>query len=324
MLNTALPYLVIASALSLLALIAAFSQIKTEGLAWQETYYGPRLDSVAAGTAPAPDQHRLLGEGLAGVALRIARSLELPRPVGLSLVALRVTQNLAIFFLAFAFYRRLGIAPYAALLGLSALAWGMTQTNHGADLAFSAYNDLLLYLAAALALLANRTAWIPLLAVLAALNRETGFLLPIVALAAARDPKALRHGAIAVAAFVGTYAFLRIALPRPGFFIEHGATPGFALLRANLTTPEAWGHALGAVGILPLLAWLSRRGWHPLLSPLFWAIVPAWFTIHLVAAPLDPSRVLLLPQVLVFIPGLLCGLAWWRDSAPARDERLLA
>lgn len=324
MLKIALPYAAIASALVLLSLIAAFSQIKMEGLAWQEANYVPRLNAVLSGTAPAPDQYRLLGEGLAGMVISVVRALDLPRPEGLALVALRIAQNLAIFFLAFLFYRQLGIATYAALLGLSALAWGMTQANHGADLAFSAYNDLLLYLAAAMALLANRTAWIPLLAVLAALNRETGLLVPIVALAAARDPKALRHGAVALAAFVATYVLLRIALPRPGIFIEHGATPGLALLRANLTTPDAWGHAFGAVGILPVLAWLSRRGWHPILGPLFWAIVPLWLTVHLVAAPLDPSRVLLLPQVLVFIPGLLCGLAWWRESSPERDERLLA
>jgi hypothetical protein len=90
-------------------------------------------------------------------------------------------------------------------------------------------------------------------------------------------------------------------------------------LAYNLTQGNAWGHALGALGIIPALALLSWQGWHPLLKPLFWSVAPAWFIAHLFFSPLDQSRVLLLPQILVFIPGLLCGLAYWSRR---REERL--
>ena len=308
------------SALLLLSLIVGFSQIKTEGLGWQEANYLPRLEAVVAGEAPAPWQYRVLTDNLVLVVCRAAEAMGIPRPVGLSFVALRLLQNMALFVLAFFYYRKLGLHAYAVVIGLSALAWGMTQSNYGSDLAFNAYTDILFYLGAALVLLQRRYEWLIPITVLAALNRETSGLLPVMALACAaplfhtaRPNHDLLRNAVTA---LGLYAAIQLVLwlyfgIREWAVHPAGTTPGLSMLRYNLGNDAAWGHVAGTLGIVPVLALLSYRVWHPLLRPLFWAVVPLWLLIHLFCAPLDESRVLLLPQILVFIPGMLCGLAHW-------------
>ena len=57
--------------------------------------------------------------GAANAAVATVRAAEwsgLPRPVGLSFVALRLIQNLLLFGLSYAFYRKLGIPAYSALM----------------------------------------------------------------------------------------------------------------------------------------------------------------------------------------------------------------
>lgn len=323
----------IALALILLSLITGFSQIKTEGLAWQEANYWPRLEAVAKGTAPAPDQYRVLTDRLVVVAVKSAEAIGLPRPVGLTFVALRIAQNLLLFGLAFIFYRKLGIHPYPAVLGLSALAWGMTQANYGADLGFNASTDVMLYLGAALALVSGRPSWLVPITVVAALNRESSILIPYMALAFAvrRKPRPTLDKTFAGPAFAALAAWCVILIAlhvslgaRPWALHESGAAPGFSFLRYNLTNRDAWEHGFGMVGILPLLALLSWRGWSPLLRPIFWSVVPLWCAATLFYAPVDQSRVLLLPQVLVFIPGLLCGLTYWRERRENNVPGLLA
>ncbi len=331
--NSILKTAPIALALILLSLITGFSQIKTEGLAWQEANYWPRLEAVARGTAPAPDQYRVFTDRMVVLAVKAVEALELPRPVGLTFIALRLFQNLLLFGLAYAFYRRLGIPPYPTVLGVSALAWGMTQANYGADLGFNASTDTLLYLSAALALVCGRPAWLVPITAIAVLNRESSILIPYMALACAvrREPRLTLDKAIAAPAFASlvVWCLLFVALhfslgSRPWSLHESGAAPGFEILRYNLTNRDAWEHGFGILGFLPLLALLSWRGWAPPLKPVFWSVVPLWCIAQLFCAPLDQSRVLLLPQVLVFVPGVLCGLAYWRERQEKCARGILA
>ena len=319
-------------ALVLLSLITGFSQIKTEGLAWQEANYLPRLEAAANHTAPAPWQYRVLTDRLVLAVCHLAVDLGLPRPIGLTFVTLRLLQNLALFGLAFVFYRRLGIGAFLAILGLSAVAWGMTQANYGSTLAFAAYTDLLLYLAAALALLEGRYRWIVPITLVAALNRETSGLIPVMALAYAYARKREGHAgrdvarpaALALGLYFLIFAGLRLGYGvRPWVGDETGADPTFGFLLHNLTNDTAWGHAAGVLGIIPILALLTYRMWHPLLRPVFWSVAPAWILIHLLLVPLGESRALLLPQLLIFIPGLLCGIQHLREHPTHDPDGLL-
>ncbi len=324
--------LAVVIALALLSLITGFSQVKTEGLAWQEANYLPRLEAAANHTAPAPWQYRVLTDRLVLAACHLAEDLGLPRPIGLTFVALRLLQNMALFGLAFVFYRRLGIDAYLAVLGLSAVAWGMTQANYGSTLAFDAYTDILFYLVAALAMLAGRYGWIIPITILATLNRETSSLIPVMALAFAcsqkrqgEDSRGLfRPAAIALGLYFLIFAGLRLSYGvRAWVGDEMGADPTFGFLLHNLTSDTAWGHVAGVLGVVPILALLTYRAWHPLLRPVFWSVAPVWILIHLFLVPLGESRALLLPQILVFVPGLLCGIQFARQRSEESPRGLL-
>lgn len=318
--------------LILLSLLAGFSQIKTEGLSWQETHYLPRLEAVVAGEAASPWQYRPLTNHLVLWACRGAEIIGLPRATGVTFVAIRVAQNFALFLLAFLLYRRLGIGAYAAILGLMALTWGMTQANYGTDLAFDAYTDILCYLLAALLLLARRFGWLVPLTALAALNRETSGLIPVMVVASGTtlrprlgiDRAFAGPAGMALAIYVLIVGGLRLWYgSQPWVGWEAGASVPFGFLKYNLTHHIAWGHTAGVLGIVPLLALACYRVWHPDLRAWFWAVVPAWALLHLFLAPLDESRVVLLPQVLVFIPGMLCGIQYLRTAENAGPRGLL-
>lgn len=325
--NRAAAVAAVLAAITLLGLLAGFSQIKTEGLSWQETHYLPRLEAIAAGTAPAPAQYRLLTNRAVLLTVRLAEDWGLPRPAGLAFIAWRLALNFAVLGLAYAFYRSLGIAPWLALLGLSALTWGMTQANYGSDLAQDASADIAFYLAAVLAIRARRYAWIPAITLLSALNRETAGLIPVMLLASAvtrtpqfgLDRQMARYGAIALAVYgLAAVAILAAFGIRPWEGLATGASPYTGFLFHNLSSDAAWGHSVGVLGIVPLLALWVWRAWPDFLRPIMWSVVPAWCLLHLFLAPLDQARVLLLPQALVFLPALLYAIQEARTPLPQR------
>ena len=145
--------------------------------------------------------------------------------VALGFVAFRILQNLAIFSLAAVYYRKLGLGRSAVLLGLSAVAWGMTNARYDSDLSLNTYSDVLFYLAAALLILAGRLVWMAPLMVAAALNRETSGLIPMMLLASGIgvrrpgeriSPRLVAWPLALLACFALTYLGVRFMLgPRP-------------------------------------------------------------------------------------------------------------
>jgi len=318
---------------ALLSFITVFNQVKTLGLSWQEEHYTARLEAVVNGMADSPWQYRVLSDALTLGVCRFFAWIGAPRSVGLAMVFVRLAQNTAIFILAVAYYRRLGIPVYTALLGIMALAWGMTHSNFNSDLAVNTYTDVLLYLCAGIAITGRRPAWILPITVLGALNRETSGLIPIMLLAASVEHAGglparntpdvlaipgtglfiqrgiLAVGLLSLAAYTAVFLGLRIY-----FGVRHwipysaGVHQGWELLAFNLRYDRTWGHLAGTLGIMPILALAARPWWRRPLGAFAWAIVPAWLVIHLCLSALAESRVLLVPQVLVFIPAALCGL----------------
>src|SRR5262249_54500830 len=147
-----------------------------------------------------------------------ARALPFAHSVAVVLIAFRLLQNLALFLLAAAYYRRLGIPVYAALIGLSILAWSISYSYYDADVQFNTWFDVSFYLAAALAIMARRDWLILPITILAALNRETGGLVPMMLLAARFTPRPgalLRDrsvwiGVASLAAYGGIFVLLRL------------------------------------------------------------------------------------------------------------------
>jgi hypothetical protein len=314
----------------LLSLIAGFNQVKAMGLAWQEEHYLPRLERVAAGEAGSPWQYRVLSDYAALGAVRTAEAAGVPRAAGVTFVAIRVAQNVAIFLLLFGYMRALGIGAYAALLGMMALAWAMTQANYNSDLAINTYSDVLFYLLAGWCVV-RRLAW-PVLPItmLAALNRETSGLIPVMLLAAAyywpqgrERASAVRWGAASLAAWAVVFVGLRLWFGARGWEVHpSGTEQGIALLWYNLSFDRSWAHLAGTFSILPVLAWLGWRGAPDALRAFAVALLPVWITVHFLYSAVAETRLFLVPLVVVVIP--LAMLAVQRlpegEAAPVHLE----
>lgn len=270
-----------------------------------------RHRAVLDGTSGDPWQYRVLSEYLVEGVLQAYARLHAPRPILLGFVGFRLLQNLLLFALAAAYWRRLRLNVYSTLLGLGVLAWSMTHMLYDSDLSLNTYTDAIAYLAAALLILAGRWWAVVPLTALAALNRETSGLIPVMLLAVAatevspdRRRRGYLVGMIALAVFGVTYLGLRYAYgPRPAA-VGLTASP----LQVNLLNPHAWAQMILAFGVLPLLVFLSFRAWPRPLKTFFWAVVPIWTAVHLLYAHMAETRLFLVPLALVFVPGALYGV----------------
>jgi hypothetical protein len=224
-----------------------------------------------------------------------------------------VLQNVAIFGLAWLFYRRLGLGPPAAALGLVLIAYAMTQALYNVGLAFDTYSDVVVYLAAAVLILDRRYAWIVPLTVVGALNRETCALVPVMLLATGvrlgvrseEGRRAALVGLAALAAFGVTIAAVRIAVGPGKLILPYGHHPGWDLFEFNVTRGLTWDFVFRTVTVVPLVALWHYRRWPAALRSFALAVVPVWVAVHLFAAVIAETRLLLVPYALVLVPGAL-------------------
>jgi hypothetical protein len=172
-------------------------------------------------------------------------------------------------------------------------------------------------LLAGLVILYEKPVWLIPIMVLAALNRETSGLIPLMLLVYSflKEGKAglVKKSTISIvgaslAVFTVIFVGLRLAYGAQPFISAYGIYPGIHMFNNNVGRSITWVHGLATLGIIPLLALFVYPYWQTSLKAFGWAIVPLWFIIHLFTAILAESRLLLAPQVLVFIPGVLAGL----------------
>lgn len=272
-----------------------------------------------------PWRFRLLTEwGVDGV-LRATRALGLPHPVAVAFLGFRMLQNALIFALGWVYYRRLGARRFVAAVGLALVAWSFTQALLHAGLAFNSYSDVAFYLLAALLIMDGRYAWIVPLTVLAALNRETAGLIPLMLLAhgwrlgrrTAEGRRAALLGAAALAAFGATIAIVRVAVGPADLILGNGHHPGFDMFGYNVFRGLTWNYLFQTLNVVPLLAVAALPSWPRTLRAFGLAIAPIWLLVHVFTGVLAESRLVLVPMVLVFVPGVLAALS---PRQPAADQ----
>lgn len=315
---------------ALLGLMTAFNHVKHRGLAVYETEYLGHLRAVTAGEAAGPEQRRPLAAWTGLLGARAAAAAGIPRPEGSALAALRIVQNTAIFLLLLAYCAALGLGPTHGLLGAMALAWGMTRANHGGGLELDHYNEIILLLAGLLLLLKRRPAWLVPVAALAALNRETGLLLPAagLAMALAADPRPAsvrsRAAACCVAAFLvagGIRLMLWAAYPAGP---ATGAPGALEQLAANLAQDETYLRFFGVAMLTPLIAAAAPGAWPRPLRALAIAFLPLWCLYHACASALPEAWMWLAPHALVVIPAALAVIGGagvrTRPADPAQTQ----
>jgi hypothetical protein len=292
-----------------------------------------RHRGVLEDTVGDPWNYRLLSEWGAELFYDGARELGSDRPEKTGFLAFRVVQNIAIFWLAWLLLRRLEFTRSAAALGLGLIAWAMTQSLHDTGLSFNTYTEIAAYLAAGVLVLDRRWAWLVPLCALAALNRETSGLIPVMAFAVAavdglRTPAGRRgaiHAAAALAAFVAVVAAVRIGRGPAELIEVHGQRPGTGMFYFNLDRGVTWEMAFRTLNIVPFVALAGLARWPRELKAIGLAVIPVWVVVHAFGSVLAESRLLLVPYALVLVPGALFAVAGhappFVTPAPARERQ---
>lgn len=318
--------LLVAGCAVLLSVFTVYYQMNFMGLEWYETVQWERTQQVVHGESGTPWQYRLFTESIVYGTVRLFEQLGLPRPVGVAFVLIRFLQNAVAFTLAVYFYRKLGLTVIEGLLGVSLLAWGMCHGLYDGDLTFNTYTDISLFLTAGLLILGRRVYWLIPLMVVGSLNRETSGCIAFMFLFSSiifneriRIPKeSFLVFCILLCIWTAIVGGLRLSFGiRPYIVPTAGKHPILPLLMFNLTWWRTWVFLFATLGIVPFLALASWRGWPGILKCFFWAVVPVWFPIHFCLAHAPETRLFLVPQVLVFIPGALFGIRFW--AAKSRE-----
>ncbi|MBI2759287.1 MAG: hypothetical protein HYX49_11490 [Chloroflexi bacterium] len=279
---------------------------------------------ILRGQAPNPWQYRILSEIVAEFFIFIFSFLPLQRAVVLGFIVFRVLQNIVIFLVAFALYKRLSHSNGMALLGIVLLAGTMRGAFYDADLAFNTYFDVIFYLLAALLILNRHYFWVVILTVFASLNRETSGLIPFLLLAAILNDnqpakKNLTPFFISLAVFFAVFSALRFLIPDRPLFIPYGQPPGPALLIYNLTREFTWNQLFQTLGLIPIIGMLFYFTWPSLWRNYFLVLCPVWFAIHIWASVVGETRLFLVPQALIFIPGSLFALKYVKAFNQLRE-----
>ena len=278
-----------------------------------------RHRSIIEGQAGDPWQYRVLSAYLIEGFIHLLNLASVPSSHVLAFIGLRFILDSAIFLAAFVYFRRLGVTLPNALIGILLFAWGVSYSHYDSDLQFSTFFDILFYLLAGIAMISGRTSWIFVITALAALNRETSGLIPFMYLsaglivpAASSRLQVVGRFVLLLALYLIVFVGLRMAYGDQTLIVPHGHAPGLALLGYNLFRSVSWWQCLATLSVIPVLACAGYSKWPTHLRVFFWTVVPAWFLIHLVGAVIAETRLLLVPQVLVFIPGLMI---WAQQSA---------
>lgn len=300
----------------LLSIATTFAQVDDVTLHFIKNQQDKVHEQMMGGTAGNPWQYRILADWMVSYLIRFLFDIDFPAPKANAYVAFRFLQCMLIFISAGVYYKRLGLPLLANLVGLSILAWGMSHSLYNSDLSLNVFFDIAFYLLAAVLILGGGSIWIPLLMIPAAFNRETSALIPLMLIAFAyfdRDgPRkikpALLYATTGMVFFVAIFFGLRLHYGEQTFLTADGYYPGVGLLVLNITRWVTWKESLITLGLVPVLAVFVYSSWSKTLKIFFWVVVPVWFGVHFIASLVAESRLLLVPQALVFIPGMLFGL----------------
>jgi hypothetical protein len=310
----------------LLSAATVYAQVNDVGLRFIKVQQAKVHEEMLQGAAGNPWQYRILADVMIEPLIRFLRARGYPNAEMVGFIVFRFMQILFALVAAGLYYRRLGLSAAGALLGLSILTWSMSLSLYNSDLSFNVFFDVAFYLIAAMLISNGQLVWIVVLMLPAALNRETSILIPVMLacyyLFERPSRSNLRPVWIAAAAGVLLYglifAILRVHYGPQQFLTADGYYPGFRLLLVNLTRLVTWEQLLVTLGIVPLLAILAYTKWPYALRIFFWVVVPVWVVIHFTAALVAETRLLLVPQALIFIPGAVFGLM---SSERSQDRR---
>ena len=297
------------------ALITLAAQEQALGLPYIEGEQLLRHSAVLNDTARNPWNYRVFSEWVVEPVLRASAALGSSHSVSWAFLFVRAVQNLLIFSMAWVFYRSSGLSPQRSLLGLIILSFCFTHVFYNADLSVNTYFDLLFFLVAGWLIVRARYEWIVPLSVMAALNRETGIYIPVMAASSllfvdGRRQKGAKRQAIAamIAAclFVGVTVALRLTLHKSaGWQNDWGNQPGLKTLLMNFKDINTIVGVPLTLSLLPLLPLVRFRSLPKLFQAWYLLMVPFWIAIHFIMVYAKETRYYLVPIAVVLIPAAI-------------------
>jgi hypothetical protein len=257
-----------------------------------------------------PWQYRVLSAWLVEFLVQVFKFTGTAEPYLKAFLGFRFIEHICIFIAAIIFYRHFTKSFYLILLSLVVMSYSMSLSTYDSDLSFNTYLDVLFYLTAAIVLFSDLNKWwfLPV-SVLAAFNRETGILIPVILMIFSIDFKNrkitsgqnLLISILSLAAFITIFFSLRIYY---GFKVNEVAD-GLTWIKFNLTDVKTYFYVFGTISILPLLILTGLNKIDYRLKIMFVFISPVWFGVHYLMVPVEESRLFLVPMVLIFIPCLI-------------------
>ncbi len=277
----------------------------------------PRLftwhEDMISGSAPAPNQYRILTPWLANLILPFI-------PNGSLLGAYFLIRALCIGLSLFVFdrYMRTWFSPGAAAAGALCLA-AVIPFGYYPMVQESDPLNLVVFVAAFLALARGRDFWLFPLVLVGTLNRETTAMIPAVYLLARWREKppvtvAVRTALLA-ACWAAVYGGLLLHYGRRGYYTEP------FMLRTNLDSWLPTAFVVLMFGVMWVLPWVALKHEPPtLLRRTAW-LAPLFVLLQYLVGVVAEVR-LFLPLAPIVIP-----LSWWvlfpeaRQAAPTGSSR---
>lgn len=300
--------IVVMSLVSVGAQVFQYGDTNTERLEYLRVNQLERHVAVLEQRAGDTWSYRVFSAWVVEAWLRMLESVQVA-DVALGFVTFRLVQNALLFALLIHWYSRIGFRADLIVLALTVLVWAMSHSNYGSDLSFNTYFDVIFYVLGMLALHAHALLIFVPLTLVAALNRETSALLPLLPLVLLWEGVSRRKVAGVVMAggviFALVYVGLRVWIGDVPISANHGVLD---LLPKNLTRPLPYFLLLLTYGAIPFLAWVYWNEWADRLKRVGMLVLPAWLIVHLLISRIAETRLFLVPFVIVILPGWLYGL----------------
>ncbi|MCL4529420.1 MAG: hypothetical protein M1282_08410 [Chloroflexi bacterium] len=153
-------------------------------------------------------------------------------------------------------------------------------------------------------------------------NREASGLIPFLVLTALVNEqlpihKKLLPFLLSGGVFAAIFARLPIIYPNRPLYIPYQVIPGYGypMLIYNVTCSFTWSQLFYTLGFIPAFGLLFIFNWPRLWQRFFLIMCPAWFVIHFVLSIAGETRLCLVPQALIFIPGVLFAVKYLIDRS---------
>jgi hypothetical protein len=269
-----------------------------------------------------PWQYRIFSSLVLQLMIDVYNVVAPGKPEIVPYLALSFIQNILIFYLAFAYYKILGLRnPLLILGGIVVLSYSFASSTFASDLSFNTYFDVIFYLAAGWLILTGRYLWIVPLTMIACLNRETCGFIPLMLIIPYVDKKlggvTRQQWMIAIGSLVG-YAVVFIGVRmyygyQPALGI-HGITSVTDYLLFNLKFFRMYPELIGTFTILPIVVIPGFKKLPVVLQRWFLLIVPFWIVLHLAKSTAVETRLFLVPMALIFVPAFLLLIEEYSES----------